>query len=95
MVVGTNALFTAPIAGDKIFIKLCMKGDIMGHVERYYGKKLSNDLGDLLKSMLRADPKQRLSLEEVMEHPWLANNESVKTPTECRLHSTHNFSASY
>mmetsp|Transcript_24937 Transcript_24937/g.26760 ORF Transcript_24937/g.26760 Transcript_24937/m.26760 type:complete len:81 (+) Transcript_24937:42-284(+) len=76
MVVGTNALFSAPIAGDKIFTKLCIRGDIRGEVKRYgkqlgkdYSNLLINDLLDLLRTMLKADPKQRLSLEEVTEHP--------------------------
>ena len=89
MVVGTNALFFAPIAGDKIFTRLCIKGDIRGEVERYgkqlgqdYSNLLSNDLLDLLRTMLRADPKQRLSLEEVMEHPWVTNDDLIITPTQ-------------
>ena len=89
MVVGTDALFTAPIAGDKIFTRLCTKGDVRGEVERYgkrlgkdYSNLLSDGLVDLLRSMLRADPKLRLSLEEVMEHPWVINDDLVVTPTE-------------
>ena len=89
MVVGTNALFFAPIAGDKIFTRLCIKGDIRGEVERYgkqlgqdYSNLLSNDLLDLLRTMLRADPKQRLSLEEVLEHPWVTNDDLIITPTQ-------------
>jgi serine/threonine protein kinase len=89
MVVGTNALFSTPIAGDKIFTRLCIKGDIRGEVERYgkqlgrdYYNLLSNDLLDLLRTMLSADPKQRLSLEEVMEHPWVTNDDLIITPTQ-------------
>jgi len=89
MVVGTNSLFFAPIAGDKIFTRLCIKGDIRGEVERYgkqlgqdYSNLLSNDLLDLLRTTLRADPKQRLSLEEVMEHPWVTNDDLIITPTQ-------------
>jgi hypothetical protein len=89
MVVGTKALFSAPIAGDKIFTRLCIKGDIRGEVERYgkqlgqdYSNLLSNDLLDLLRTILRADPKQRLFLEEVMEHPWVTNDDLIITPTQ-------------
>ena len=89
MVVATNALFSAPIAGDKIFTKLCIRGDIRGEVGRYgnqlgkdYSNLLSNDLLDLLRTMLRADPKQRLSLEEVMDHPWVTNDSLIITPTQ-------------
>jgi len=89
MVVGTDALFTAPIAGDKIFTRLCIKGDVRGEAERCgkrlgkdYTNLLSDDLVKLLQSMLIADPKQRLVLEEVVEHPWVTNNDPVITPTE-------------
>jgi serine/threonine protein kinase len=87
MVVGSDALFTAPITEDKSFFRLCIKGDIRGQVKRYgkvTGKDfsgLSDELVDLLKPMLRADPEQRLSLEQVMAHPWLTMDE-VMTPSE-------------
>ncbi|KAL3894499.1 MAG: hypothetical protein SGARI_007726, partial [Bacillariaceae sp.] len=88
MVVGTGALFTAPIAEDKSFHRMCVKGDIRGQANKYgklVGKDfsgLSEDLVDLLRNMLRADPKQRLSLDQVMEHPWVTKEEIV-TLTEC------------
>ena len=87
MVVGTGALFTAPIAEDKSFHRMCVKGDIRGQAKMYgkvAGKDfsgLSDELLDLLRNMLRADPKQRLSLDKVMEHPWL-QKEEVMTLTE-------------
>jgi serine/threonine protein kinase len=86
MVVGSDALFTAPIAEDTSFFRLCIKGDIRGQAKRYgkiVGKDfsgLSDELVDLLKHMLRADPESRLSLEQVMVHPWLIMDE-VMTPT--------------
>jgi len=87
MIFGEEALFVAPIAEDKLFARLCIKGDVRGMAKRcgkFLGKDfsgLSDELADLLKNMLRADPKQRLSLEQVMEHPWLTMDE-VETPTE-------------
>jgi serine/threonine protein kinase len=87
MVVGSDALFTAPITEDKSFVRLCIKGDIRGQAERYgklVGKNfsgLSDELVDLLEHMLIADPERRLSLEQVMVHPWLMIDE-VRTPTE-------------
>lgn len=83
MVVGSEGLFTAPIAEDKSFARLCIKGDVRGQLKRY-GKLvgrdysgMSDDLVDLLRNMMRADPNQRPSLEEVMEHPWLTKDEIV------------------
>jgi serine/threonine protein kinase len=87
MVVDTGALFSAPISEDKSFARLCIKGDIRGQAEKYgkmVGKSfvgLSDELIDLLRSMLRADSKQRLSLEQVTKHPWLTT-ENAMTPTE-------------
>jgi serine/threonine protein kinase len=34
---------------------------------------LSEDAEDLLQSMLQVDPRDRLSLAEVMSHPWVVN----------------------
>jgi serine/threonine protein kinase len=84
MVVGSDALFTAPIAEDKSFARMCIKGDIRGQAKRYgklVGKDtlklMSNELVDLLKNMLRAESERRFSLPQVMEHPWLTNNEVI------------------
>lgn len=35
-------------------------------------KKYSEDLGDLIVSMLNPDPKQRLSLNEIVNHSWFS-----------------------
>ncbi|KAH9741332.1 calcium-dependent protein kinase 8 [Citrus sinensis] len=35
--------------------------------------KVSENAKDLVKKMLNPDPKQRLTAEEVLEHPWLQN----------------------
>ena len=82
MVVGTGALFTLPIAGNKIFTRLCIRGDVKGEAERF-GNILSDDLVNLLQSMLNVDPKQRSVLEHVMEHPWVTNDEPTNSPTKC------------
>lgn len=86
MVVSSKALFVAPIPDDRIFVELCKKGNF-GSWAAKYGKKngieltLSEDLIDLLKGMLKADPKERLTLAEIMEHPWV-KNEELMSPTE-------------
>ena len=36
---------------------------------------LSFDCGDLIQGLLTVDPKQRFTLHQVMEHPWM--NEDV------------------
>jgi serine/threonine protein kinase len=87
MILGTDSLFAAPIAEDRTFAMLCIKGDVRCLARRYgklMGKDfsgLSDDLVDLLRNMLAADPKQRLSLEQVTDHPWLTSTDIVP-PTE-------------
>jgi serine/threonine protein kinase len=41
---------------------------------------VSDDAGDLLQSMLQLDPRDRLTLAQVMSHPWVANGEAVPPP---------------
>lgn len=83
MVVGTNGLFTAPISEDKSFVRLCVKGDIRGQLKRYgtlVGRDfsgMSDELVDLLQKMMRADPNQRLTLDQVLLHPWLMKDEAI------------------
>ncbi len=90
MVMGTDALFAAPIAGDKHFARLCIKGDVKGEIERYWkrlGKDASSlpsgDLVNLLQSMLSVDPTHRPTLETVMKDPWVRNIDISITPTGC------------
>lgn len=33
-------------------------------------KRSSSDVRDLLKKMLEKDPERRISVEEIMNHPW-------------------------
>ena len=76
MVVGSEALFAAPIMEDKVFVALCIDGKIRqtlnANVEDSEpGKALSDDLIELLERMLKADPTQRYSLDEVINHQWV------------------------
>ncbi|KAG7669363.1 hypothetical protein KSW81_007518 [Nannochloris sp. 'desiccata'] len=53
---------------------------------------LSNEAADIIKSMLTADPSQRISLRKLWEHPWLAG---IARPTETLVrHSALALSAS-
>jgi serine/threonine protein kinase len=80
MVVSSEALFVAPLQEDKTFAELCVKGKIGDCVEKFaksIGREivLSDELVNLLQNMLRADPKQRYTLDEVMDHPWVKSEE--------------------
>ena len=90
LTVGREGLFAAPIAEDKSFARICIKGDIRGQLKRYgnvVGRDysgISDDLVDLLQKMLHADPRKRLLLDEVLQHAWL-KKEEVISPTEWNL----------
>ena len=48
---------------------------------------LSGEAGDLLQSMFRLDPRDRLTLAQVMCHPWVVHGEiEVPTQTDVPLH---------
>jgi serine/threonine protein kinase len=78
MVVGCDALFLAPVEDDRTFVKLCLKGNVKSSASKY-GKcigrtiDLSDDLVDLLQKMFKVDPRERLKLKEILEHPWVTN----------------------
>ena len=36
-------------------------------------KDVSNEANDIIRGMLRTDPKKRLSVDEILKHPWLKN----------------------
>jgi serine/threonine protein kinase len=86
MVVSSEALFTAPIPEDRVFFDVCTRGRV-GELAAKYGKRvgksicLSDDLVDLLQKMLKSDPKERISLDEILEHPWVTNVE-VSLPSK-------------
>ena len=43
-------------------------------VDVKYPAHVSTEAKDLISRLLRKVPSQRLSLEEVMDHPWIKNN---------------------
>ena len=47
-----------------------------------YPIKLSAEVRDLIKKLLIIEPTDRLSLPEVLEHPWLAVDKEGKDPTD-------------
>jgi Ca2+-binding EF-hand superfamily protein len=45
----------------------------------------SDEMKDFIRSLLKADPKERLKLDELSSHPWLASPESKADITEAIL----------
>lgn len=90
MVVSSQALFVAPIPEDRLFIELCVKGNIGAQAEKF-GKmtnqenlKLSDNLIDLLQNLLQVDPKKRMTLDKILEHPWVKDG-NVEEPSHSSL----------
>ena len=40
-----------------------------------WNRPVSFEAGNLLQRMLKEDPKERLSLVEIMDHPWVINGD--------------------
>ena len=59
---------------------LIVKGRLVNQLASW-GIRLTGEAGDLLQSMLVLDPRDRLTLAEVMSHPWVATGE-VQPPPE-------------
>lgn len=56
---------------------------VQGHLVRQLEEweiQLSRDAGDLLQSMLKLDPRDRLTLAEVISHPWVVNGVAQPPP---------------
>jgi len=39
--------------------------------------KISEDAKDLIKSMLKRNPRERISIEKALKHPWFMNYENI------------------
>jgi serine/threonine protein kinase len=86
MVVGCDALFLAPVEDDRTFVKLCLKGQVKSLASKHgklIGKAIdpSDELVDLLQKMLKVDPRERFSLQQILEHSWITNDD-LMTPQE-------------
>jgi serine/threonine protein kinase len=76
MLLGSEALFVAPLPEDRRFQDICVDGnlkELLQLMESKHSKSfsVSNDALDLLQKMLRAEPKDRLSLSQIQQHAWV------------------------
>jgi serine/threonine protein kinase len=49
------------------------KGHLLSMLNQW-NRPVGCEVGDLLQKMLQEDPKERLSLMEVLNHPWVIHN---------------------
>lgn len=56
--------------------RMITKGGLMTMLQKW-NRPISEAAGDLLQRMLRADPRDRLSLTEVIDHEWIQGGESI------------------
>lgn len=70
MLTGFPAYDHAQVADDRF--QIIVSGQLREQI-RAWGIVISDEVGDLLQSMLRLDPADRLTLAEVFSHPWMVN----------------------
>ena len=96
MLLGPELLFVAPVMEDRIFHKICVDGNLRQALRKRSAKQnkasgntssannntITEEAIDLLQGMLRADPKARMTLSDVQQHPWvLAGDANDPPPT--------------
>jgi serine/threonine protein kinase len=65
--------------------ELIVSGRLMEQL-RNWDIFLTDEAGDLMQNMLQLDPRERLTLAEVMSHPWVTNSHvQAPDPPEPRL----------
>lgn len=56
---------------DEHYYKYLVKGQIKKYFEKTNASALSDDLKDLLVKMFSYDPKERPSIVDIKNHPWM------------------------
>ena len=63
--------------------RIIQKGGLMTMLDGW-NRSISNEAGDLLQNMLYENRKDRLSLTQIMEHPWVSHEgDSIKNSSAC------------
>ena len=84
MLLGSDALFAAPIPADPVFRRITDRHHLKEYIATQNmnssasspmgGAKnrfISEEAVDLLQRMLRVEPSERLTLTDLVQHPWL------------------------
>ena len=68
---------TAAYALDDRYRLICNGG--LGAMIRQWGFSLSMEAVDLLHNLLRPNPSDRLTIKEILEHPWIKKHSATST----------------
>jgi len=76
LLLGSDALFAAPIPADPVFRRISTAQGLKEFVAATQKKKgmnppISEEAIDLLQRMLRVEAKDRLTLTGIQKHPWV------------------------
>lgn len=61
--------------------RMITRGGLMTMLTQW-NRTISDEAGDLLQKMLREHPRERLSLMEVMDHPWVVGWDAAAPPPQ-------------
>jgi serine/threonine protein kinase len=73
--------FAMPNASDKNFHTIAIEGNLTGLLQMK-GISLDKEACDLLQKMLQFDPSKRLTLAEVVSHPWVNRGYTESKPKQ-------------
>lgn len=71
--------FGVPNPDDPNFRQISIDGDLAGFL-RAKSIQLNISVVDLLQNMLMANPQQRYTLSEIIDHPWMQGNHAGDRP---------------
>jgi serine/threonine protein kinase len=71
--------FALPDSSDPNFYMIAVEGNLEGLL-RMKGISLDQEACDLLQKMLQSDPSKRLTLAEVVGHPWVNRGHNERKP---------------
>lgn len=85
MLYGTCAPFVWASPDDKRYREIAIKGNLRGIARKWESQNdgaspVSDEALDLLQSMLRANPADRLTLEDIQQHPWFLADATPPLP---------------
>lgn len=73
-------LFTAPVPDDPMYYKICIEHQLKELVQKYYDRQqhrtvISPEAIDLIQGILKANPSERYTLQQVLQHPWIIRHQ--------------------